>query len=107
MRLTKRVKEAAGLEPDTIIDMIAWLQAKLASIPEDSREGAELFIDTEGGYDLWICYERAETEAERESARAQRLSELTLARDRLVMLLQEFPELRGEVNRSDINTTTK
>ena len=55
---------------DKLIDVIAFLQEKLAEIPEQYRENAEIEIDTVDGYEglyhveIIIYYSRPETDEE-------------------------------------------
>ena len=54
--------------PDNLIEYIAFLQAVLATIPEELRASARVNITAnEGWYDYEIEYERPETQKEREN----------------------------------------
>jgi hypothetical protein len=83
--------------PGALQDAIAWLQEKLASIPEEHQDSAGIEIRGGGGYDgefpiISITYDRPETDAEMADRLEVQRQRAMAEEERLLRLLQRVRE---------------
>ena len=85
----------------SLVEVIAWFQAKLESIPEEYRASAKCEIASEGGYDgdhtpcIRITCSRPETAAETVAREAREAERAATTRARELETLRELQRKYG------------